>query len=53
MIKNLTKRKSQRGTWIILPSEGTKHSLHTKDRSHLKITPFHAKILSVDPSIQL
>ena len=39
-----TKRKSQRGTWI-LPSEGTKHSLHIKDRSRSKIMLFHAKII--------
>ena len=39
-----TKRKSQRGTWI-LPSEGTKHSLHVKDRSRAKIMLFYAKII--------
>ena len=43
-----TKRKSQRGIWI-LPSEGAKHSLHTKDRSRFEITLFHVKIIVYRP----
>ena len=42
------KRKSQRRTWI-LPCEGTRLVLYTKDHGHSKMRPLNVKIMVCRP----
>ena len=47
-VSSPAKRKSQRRTWI-LPCEGTRFVLYTKDHACSKMRPFYVKIMVYSP----